>query len=197
MFALLCGIVSLCPLAGQESGENSDFSPHEDDIDAEFAKFMDFGEDKGITVTGTLETTQQMTVIDREVIEKSSSRDLAALLEEEIDMSIVRFGGYGNKTEMNLRGFDTERIAVLIDGIPANSPRSGDFDISQIDLNNVERIEVIYGGSDTKYNISGALGGVINIITIKKQKPCLNLGFALSNTGICPENTTSATRTAK
>jgi vitamin B12 transporter len=149
--------------------------------------FSDFGESpRDISISGTAETTQQMTIIDKETIEKSGARDLAALLEEEIDMSVIRYGGYGSQTSMNLRGFDTERIAILIDGIPANSPRSGEFDISQIDLNNVERIEVIYGGSDTKYNVSGALGGVINIITIKKQKPGLDLGFTLSNTGYMP-----------
>jgi vitamin B12 transporter len=153
----------------------------------EVGDFPDFGEDAGgVTVTGALETTQQITVIDKEIIEKSGARDLASLLEEELDMSVTRYGGYGNQTGMNLRGFDTERIAILIDGIPANSPRSGQFDISQIDLNNIERIEVIYGGSDTKYNVSGALGGVINIITIKKQKPGLNLGFTFSNTGYMP-----------
>jgi vitamin B12 transporter len=101
-------------------------------------------------------------------------------------MSVTRYGGYGNQTELSLRGFDTERIAILIDGIPANSPRSGEFDVSQVDINNVERIEVIYGGSDTKYNVSGALGGVINIITIKKQKPGFNFSGVISNTGYQP-----------
>jgi len=167
--------VSLFSLYSQESDDD-----YGDD-------FRDFGESpRDISVTGTAETTQQMTVIDKETIEKSGARDLAALLEEEIDMSVIRYGGYGNQTSMNLRGFDTERIAILIDGVPANSPRSGEFDISQIDLNNVERIEVIYGGSDTKYNVSGALGGVINIITIKKQKRGLNFGATLSNTGYMP-----------
>ena len=175
VIVFLLFLFSLCPLVGQENGGEG----HDDSLD--------FGEaPKDITIVGTPKTTQQMTVIDKETIEKSGARDLAALLEEEIDMSIVRYGGYGNQTEMSLRGFDTERIAILIDGIPANSPRSGEFDISQIDLNNVERIEVIYGGSDTKYNVSGALGGVINIITIKKQNPGLNLGVTFSNTGYMP-----------
>lgn len=149
--------------------------------------YLDFGGDKeGITVTGTPETTQQMQVIGKEAIERRNAKDLATLLEEELDMSVTRFGAYGNQTDMNLRGFDTERIAILIDGVPANSPRSGEFDVNQIDLNNVERIEVIYGGSDTKYNVSGALGGVINIITVKKQPSGLRAGAALSNTGYAP-----------
>ena len=157
------------------------------DAEEEWEDYLDFGGDsEGITVTGTPETTQQMEVIHREEIEKRNAQDLAALLEDVLDMSVTRYGGCGNQTEINMRGFDTERIAILIDGVPANSPRSGEFDVSQVDLNDVERIEVIYGGSDTKYNVSGALGGVINIITVKKQKPGFNLAGAVSNTGYLP-----------
>jgi len=117
---LLALMFSLFSLSAQETEEDDDF--------------RDFGQSRDLTFTGTPETTQQMTVIDKEAIEKSGARDLAALLEEEIDMSVTRYGGYGNQTSMNLRGFDTERIAILIDGVPANSPRSGEFDITQIDL---------------------------------------------------------------
>ncbi|MDR0683555.1 MAG: TonB-dependent receptor [Spirochaetaceae bacterium] len=149
--------------------------------------FLDFGADReGVTLLETPETTQQMEVITRDEIERRNAQDLATLLEDALDMSVTRYGGYGNQTELSLRGFDTERIAILVDGVPANSPRSGEFDVSQVNINDVERIEVIYGGSDTKYNVSGALGGVINIITIKKQKPGLSLSGAFSNTGYLP-----------
>ncbi|MDR2098092.1 MAG: TonB-dependent receptor, partial [Spirochaetaceae bacterium] len=156
------------------------------DDGVELDEYFDFGEDTGIDFTGTPETTQQMTVITKEEIEKRNAADLAALLEETLDMNVTRYGAYGSQTELSLRGFDTERIAILIDGIPANSPRSGEFDVNQVDLNNVERIEVIYGGSDTKYNVSGALGGVINIVTVKKQPAGLSWGGAFSNTGYFP-----------
>jgi vitamin B12 transporter len=63
---------------------------------------------------------------------------------------------------------------------------SGGFDLSQIDPASVERIEVIYGGSDSKYNVSGSLGGVVNIITVKKQKSGLRLGGSVSNTSAMP-----------
>jgi vitamin B12 transporter len=149
--------------------------------------YFDFGwEDEGVTVTGTPETTQQMTVITRDEIERRNAQDLAMLLEDALDMSVTRYGGYGNQTELSLRGFDTERIAILVDGVPANSPRSGEFDVSQVNMNDVERVEVIYGGSDTRYNVSGALGGVINIITTKKQQQGFTFGGALSNTGYLP-----------
>ncbi|MDR3300925.1 MAG: TonB-dependent receptor [Spirochaetaceae bacterium] len=156
------------------------FSAEADEVGDEVVRL------KSVTVTDTVETTQQMEVITADDIEKRNAPDLATLLEETLDMGITRFGAYGNQTEINMRGFDTERIAVLIDGIPANSPRSGEFDVSQIDLANVERIEVIYGGSDTKYNVSGALGGVINIITVKRQQTGLQAGGSIANTSYMP-----------
>jgi len=78
-------MVSLCPLAGQEA--------YEEDYDYEDDDFFDFGNAPEIMVTGTQDTTQQRTVIARETIEKSAARDLAALLEEEINMSVIRYGG--------------------------------------------------------------------------------------------------------
>ncbi|MCL2441410.1 MAG: TonB-dependent receptor [Treponema sp.] len=143
-------------------------------------------ENEGITITGTVPTSQQISIVEKEQIENSSASDLADILHETLGLNIVRYGAYGNQTGINLRGFDSKRIAFLIDGIPANSSIDGRFDINQIDINSIERIEVIHGGSDSKYNVSGAFGGVINIITIKKQKKGLRLTASVSNTSVKP-----------
>jgi vitamin B12 transporter len=141
----------------------------------------------GITVTGTREEApQQRKLIEKEQIERIAAPDIPTLLEEALDLNITRHGAYGNSSDIILRGFDTERIAVLIDGVPANSPMSGDFDFNSLDINAIESIEVIYGGSDAKYNVTGALGGVINIVTVKDKKPGWNAGAALSNTSYLP-----------
>jgi vitamin B12 transporter len=158
------------------------FSLEDENDDDEYL----FSEEKGITVVGTTQTSQQMAVVDRDEIERRNALDLAALLQESLGLNIVRYGSYGNQAGMNLRGLDSKRIAVLIDGVPAGSAPDGKFDINQIDLNSIERIEVIYGGSDSKYNVSGAMGGVINIITVKKQPTGLRLGASVSNTSAFP-----------
>ncbi|MDR0289440.1 MAG: TonB-dependent receptor [Treponema sp.] len=145
-----------------------------------------FIEDEGITVTGTTQTSQQMAIIEKDEIERSNAADLAVLLQEKLAINITRYGTYGNQAGISLRGLDSKRIAFLIDGVPVNSSIDGRFDIEQIDLNSIERIEVIYGGSDTKYNVSGAMGGVINIITVKKQKPGLRFVASVSNTSALP-----------
>ncbi|MDR2518091.1 MAG: TonB-dependent receptor [Spirochaetaceae bacterium] len=170
--------------AGEEGLEEGGYSEEDGGDGGDgFEGYLEFGQDTGLTVSATPETTQQIKAVEKGDIERAHAPDLAALLEEALDIGITRYGAYGNQTEINIRGFDTERIAVLIDGVPANSARSGEFDVSQIGLAGVERVEVIYGGSDTKYNVSGALGGVINIITLKKQQKGLALGGSFTNTG--------------
>ncbi|GHV56740.1 TonB-dependent receptor [Spirochaetia bacterium] len=174
----------LCPLYSQEeTAQGEGITALEEDFFEDDILLMD-GE--GLTVTASPETTQQMKIVTKEEIDAVHAPDLASLLQETLDLGVTSYGGYGSQTDINMRGFDSERIAFLIDGVPANSPLSGEFDISMIDLNNIERIEVIYGGSDTKYNVSGALGGVINIITVKKQKPGLRLGGSIANTSAMP-----------
>jgi vitamin B12 transporter len=145
-----------------------------------------FINEEGIIITGTLQTSQQMAVIEKDEIERSNAADIATLLQEALNLNVTRYGTYGSQTLLNLRGLDSKRLAFLINGIPANSSLDGRFDIEQIDINSIERIEVIYGGSDTKYNVSGAMGGVINIITVKKQKSGLRLGASISNTSVLP-----------
>jgi vitamin B12 transporter len=182
LLPVLIFLVSLLfPLFSQEAAD----AP-EGDEDFVEDEFLLSGEDEGITVTASPETTQQMKVVTREEIEDVHAPDMAVLLQETLDLGVTRYGPYGNQTDINMRGFDSERIAFLIDGVPVNSPVSGDFEISMIDPNSVERIEVIYGGSDSKYNVTGALGGVINIITVKKQEPGLRIGGGFSNTAALP-----------
>lgn len=57
---------------------------------------------------------------------------------------------------------------VLVDGVPLNV-RTGYYNLDNIALNDVERVEVIRGGGAVLYG-SDTTGGVINIITKGKKK---------------------------
>ena len=178
---LLMNFFLLFPAAADGQGLSKDDALWSDKIEDDFF-YIDDG--KSITVVGTIETSQQMDVIEKGEIEKHNAPDLAVLLQESLNIGFTRYGGRGNMGNVNLRGFDSKRVAVLVDGVPINSVMDGKIDIDKIDINSIERIEVIYGGSDTKYNVSGALGGVINIVTIKKQKPGFKIGASVSNTSV-------------
>ncbi|HMQ60153.1 MAG TPA: TonB-dependent receptor [Flavilitoribacter sp.] len=56
----------------------------------------------------------------------------------------------------------------MIDGVPVIGRLDGNIDLSQINLDNADRIEIIEGAMSAQYG-SNASGGVVNIITQKSQ----------------------------
>lgn len=77
---------------------------------------------------------------------------------------VTRNSTPGSVTEVRLRGAENNHTLVLIDGVVANDPTSGAFDFADLSTADIERIEVIRGAHSVIYG-SGAVGGVINVIT--------------------------------
>jgi iron complex outermembrane recepter protein len=73
-------------------------------------------------------------------------------------------GGVRNFGNNYQRGFNDQRLLILKDGLLFNRPDNGSSDVSRFSIGDVERIEVVSGGSVLRYG-PGAVGGVINIIT--------------------------------
>jgi len=67
---------------------------------------------------------------------------------------------------VDMRGFRSRHVLLLLNGIPFNSTFDGQFDPSIIPVENIARIKVSYGNHSVLYG-SGGLGGVINVITKK------------------------------
>lgn len=126
-----------------------------------------------VTATGnphsTLTAPAALTVIDREAIEASPEPSLTSLLSRVPGVSLVGRGVGGRKV-ISLRGMESQHALILIDGrrISATDDVIGHSDLQYnwLSLDAVERIEVIRGPMSALYG-SEALGGVINIITIK------------------------------
>ncbi len=89
-------------------------------------------------------------------------------------------GGAEGIPRVDIRGFRSRHVLLLLDGVPINSTYDGQFDPSIIPTENIARIKVTYGTSSVLYG-QGALGGVINIIT-KKGKEGIH-GAASGETG--------------
>lgn len=106
-----------------------------------------------------------ITVITRKTIEQMGSRRLDEVLKEQTGVAIVNnIGGGARSVGVQMQGFSSEYIMILIDGQPMVGRNSGNFDLSRISVSNIERIEIIKGASSCLYG-SEALGGAINIIT--------------------------------
>ena len=78
------------------------------------------------------------------------------------------------ESDIQLMGMSGQNVKVLIDGIPLIDRGATKQSLSQIDVNNIERIEVVEGPMSVTYG-TDALAGVINIITKKGQAASNNL----------------------
>lgn len=113
-----------------------------------------------------------MSVITREAIEASGQTSVAEVLRSVAGVDVLRSGGPGQATSVFIRGANSNHTKVLIDGLPANDPGSPNraFDFSFLTVDQIQRIEVLRGPQSTLYG-SDAMGGVINIITIRGEGP--------------------------
>jgi outer membrane cobalamin receptor len=107
---------------------------------------------------------QNVSVIEGDAIESSGAAAATEALNRLPSLNIVNYGAAGATKTIHSRGFSDSQVLVLVDGIPAHTPRDGTADLNKLDLDNVEKIEVLRGPASSIYG-SGAMGGVINIIT--------------------------------
>lgn len=128
---------------------------------------------------------RKVDVITSNDIESLSASDLAEVLTKITSMNISSYGGLGATKSIRMRGSTASQVLVLIDGRPINNPRDGEADLSNIPLDNIERIEILHGPASSLYG-SQAMGGTINIITKKppkeKQKTELATSFGTFRT---------------
>lgn len=107
-------------------------------------------------------------VITADDIRKSQATSFQTFLETE--MAGINFTYEGGMPNINMLGFSGKYVLFLIDGERMAGETFDNIDYDRIDLENIERIEIIKGAASSLYG-SNALGGVLNIITKKAQKP--------------------------
>jgi hemoglobin/transferrin/lactoferrin receptor protein len=107
-----------------------------------------------------------VTVVPREYFPRQSSMTLSDVLSGEPGISLYRDGGWG--TSVTIRGLGENRMVSLVDGNRIETASDLVAGLSMFDVNEIERIEVIKGAASSIYG-TGALGGVVNILTQKGQ----------------------------
>lgn len=110
------------------------------------------------------------TIITKEKITKSGARNIGEVIERETGIEIQKWGGMEARTQVTMRGSTEKQVLVLIDGQRMNCIRGGYADLSKFPLlEHIERVEVVRGPGSALYG-SGAIGGVVNIITKEPPK---------------------------
>jgi outer membrane receptor protein involved in Fe transport len=128
-----------------------------------------------IVVTDEAITEPAVTTVGVKTIERGKKTNIPDILEHEAGIDVSRKALVGDTGDtLKIRGLSGNRIMLNVDGVPVNAAgvQGGYFiDFSSIPIDNIEKIQVLYGGGSVKYgNNSG--GGVINVITRRPtEKP--------------------------
>ena len=120
-------------------------------------------------------------ILSKKNIENSSSNNLVDLLSTQalFDINYDSFLGSG----LSIQGLQGNNVKILIDGIPVIGRKGSQIDISQINLSNVDRIEILKGPAAVSYG-TNSTGGVINLITNYNTGDYVNLNSYFENIGM-------------
>jgi len=147
-----------------EEGEEVFITVDEDEIEAE-------ADIQTIVVTAAATETEQntsqpqvMSVISKDEIQAGSPRNMADVLDSSAGIQVSRYGGINEPSFISLRGSSPEQVLILLDGKRLNSAQGGGVNLSSLNPDDIERIEILRGGGSSIYG-ENALGGVINIVT--------------------------------
>lgn len=109
-----------------------------------------------------------VTVIDREEIQRAGQSTLVELLQTQPGIEISSSGGPGKASSVFLRGTNADHVVVLLDGLRINSATLGTTAFENIPLTQIDRIEILRGPASSLYG-ADAIGGVIQLFTKKGQ----------------------------
>src|SRR5690554_3062172 len=124
-----------------------------------------------VVVTGQYEpqsikhSVYRVRTITNEQIRLRASTTVENILNTQLGMRFSNDLTLG-ESDIQLMGMSGQNVKVLVDGIPLIDRGATKQSLSQIDVNNIERIEVVEGPMSVTYG-TDALAGVINIITKK------------------------------
>lgn len=98
----------------------------------------------------------------------NTTKTLSEALSKAPGMKIRESGGVGSDMAVTMDGFSGKHVKVFIDGVPQEGVGSS-FGLNNIPVNFADRIEVYRGVVPVGFG-SDAIGGVINIVTPKRQR---------------------------
>jgi outer membrane receptor protein involved in Fe transport len=153
--------------------QSADSSPESDKVTEKRPRF----ELEEIVVTADREEKaiadipRNVTVITADDIAQAPGNSVVDLLAREAGIVMRNMYGHDKNTGIDIRGMgaaSSSNVIVMVDGFRLNSPDLAGPDFSTVDINQIERIEIIRGAGSVIYG-NGAVGGVVNIISKKGE----------------------------
>ena len=117
------------------------------------------------TPTKISNTIAQTRVVDSKELQRYQGQTALDVLKRQPGFNIKQDGDLGQSSNFYVRGYDSKRVLVLIDGIRYGSMSTGQPTLALLPAEQIERIEILYGASGSSIYGADAMGGVIQIFT--------------------------------
>ena len=125
------------------------------------------------------------TVFTRADIDRLQPSSVTDLLSRVPGVQVAPTGGRGSLPGIFIRGTKSAQSLVLVDGQRIANTTSGDSGLQYLNVDQIERVEVLRGSRSVIYG-SDAIGGVIQVFTRRNAEqglqPRLRLGFGSNQT---------------
>lgn len=134
------------------------------------------------------ELNRVVLLVTQEEIQQLSASSLQDVLEKVVNVDIRQRGSQGVQADMTFRGGSFDQILVLLNGVNITDPQTGHHNLNiPIDLNSIQRIEILQGPGARVYG-PGAFSGAINIITQPDNKNQVKISSNAGEHGILEGN---------
>ncbi len=121
-------------------------------------------------------------IISSDDIGKTGAKTVAEALKSVTEVNVKSTGGLGGISTVRLKSASSSQILILVDGQKINSTLLGVFDLNDIPVSNIDRIEIVEDSLSAIYG-ADAMGGVINIITKGAQVKPLTASVSYGSFG--------------
>lgn len=111
------------------------------------------------------QSVRTIRVIDAQRIDQQGAVNLGELLTNDLNFRVSEDAVLGS--QLSLQGLSGSKIKILVDGVPIIGRLDGNIDLNQINLNDIDRVEVVEGPMAVQYG-TDAVAGTINLITKRK-----------------------------
>jgi len=151
-----------------------------------------------VVVTGTrqpshyMDTPVKTQVVSKFMMEKSNPVNLSEALSYVPSVSVDNSCQNCNFTELRMLGMGSKYSQILINSNPVVSSLAGVYGLEHFPSSMISQLEVVKGGTSALYG-SGAVAGVVNLITKKPNMDRIHFNSNIRNTGGALDQTINAT----